>query len=110
LVELVAAGDPLAAEEVYARGLANFWAGQYAAAEGDFALAVRTAGETGQDARYYYFLGLAQLVQGKRDDTQVAFRQAGRLERDNRPSSRVVSSALERIQGQLRRTVDTYRP
>jgi TolA-binding protein len=103
-------GDPLAAEQAYARGLVNFWSGRYSAAESDFGLAVRTAGSTGQDARYYYFLGLAQLGQGKRDDSQATFRHAGRLERDNRPSSRVVSSALERIQGQARRTVDTYRP
>jgi tetratricopeptide (TPR) repeat protein len=109
-LESLPTGDPLAAEQMYARGLANFWAGQYQAAEGDFAQAVRTAGSTGQDARYYYFLGLAQLGQGKRDDALSMFRQAARLERDNRPSSRVVSSALERIQGQLRRTVDTFRP
>jgi len=110
LLESLPTGDPLAAEQVYAQGLENFWAGRYADAERDFGLAVRTAGTTGRDARYFYFLGLAQLGQGKRDEAQATFRQGGRLERDHRPSSRVVSNALERIQGQLRRTVDTYRP
>jgi TolA-binding protein len=109
-LEPLPAGDAVAAEEAYARGLVDFWAGRYQDAEGDFAQAVRTAGRTGQDARYDYFLGLAQFLQGKREDAQATFQVAAQLERDHRPPSRVVSDALERVQGQLRRTVDSYRP
>jgi hypothetical protein len=102
--------DPLGAERHYVRGLSNFWAGRYWAAESDFFDAVRDAGSSSQDARYYYFLGLAQLAQGKNDEAREMLRLAGILEKDRRPSSAVVSRALERVQGNLRRVLEDYRP
>ena len=56
----------------------------------------------GQDARYYYFLGLAQLMQGDRDAYED-FDQGARLEQQNRPPRAAVSAALERVQGRASR-------
>ncbi len=102
--------DPLGAERYYVRGLSNFWAGRYWTAESDFFDAVRTAGSSNPDARYYYFLGLTQLAQGKPDEARAMFKMAGSLEEQRRPSSAVVSRALERVQGRQRRVVEDYRP
>src|SRR5262249_53897266 len=94
--------DPLVAERHFVRGMANYWAGKYGAAESDFFAAVRAAGTVGQDARYYYFLGLSQLAQGKSDEAREMLRVAGLLEKDRKPPSAIVSRALERIQGSVR--------
>jgi tetratricopeptide (TPR) repeat protein len=102
--------DLLSAERHYQRGLTNFWAGRYWAAENDFYDAIRAANSIGADARYYYFLGLTQLAQGKLDEAREMFRMAGLLEKDRRPPSAVVSRALERVQGGLRRAVEEHRP
>src|SRR5262249_31241234 len=89
------AADPLAAEKAYASGL-NFYAKKkYAEAEREFLAAIEL--DNG-DARYYYFLGLARLVQGNRDGYED-FDVAARLERLGRPDSAAVSKALERVQG-----------
>jgi hypothetical protein len=102
--------DSWAAERHFLRGLSNFWAGRYWAAENDFFDAVRSPGGAGQDARFYYFLGLTELAQGKLDEAREVLRYGGQLERDHRPASAVVSRALERVQGNLRRVVEGYRP
>ena len=102
--------DPVAAERFYAAGLGNFWSQQYQAAESDFYQAARAAGSGGLDARYLYFLGLARLGQGRGEDARSTFQQAARLEREHHPGSAVVDRALERVQGQARRLVDSYRP
>ena len=76
--------DPLEAEKHYAAGLRWYYDGQYGKAEKEFFTAVE---QDGQDARYYYFLGLARLMQGDRDSAED-FEQGARLERQNRPARR----------------------
>jgi tetratricopeptide (TPR) repeat protein len=102
--------DPLAAERLFANGLTHYWARRYSSAENDLFEAVRSAGSSGQDARYLYFLGLARLAQGKRDVALETFKRAGELERQHKPSSPAVSYTLERVQGPSRRLLDSYRP
>lgn len=102
--------DPMSAERHYVSGLTNYWAGKYGTAESDFLDAVRAAGVANPDARYYYFLGLTQLAQGKRDESRQMLKMAGSLEEQRKPSNAVVSKALERVQGGLRRVVEEYRP
>ncbi len=57
-----------------------------------------------------YFLGLAQLNQGKRAFAEAAFRRGGMLEQANKPASATVSSILERVQGPDRQLLNKYRP
>jgi hypothetical protein len=101
--------DPLAAEQAYAAGMANYFARRYDRAEEQFLAAVQN---DSQDARYYYFLGLARWSQNtreKRAEAKADFEHGADLERHNRPGSDAVNAVLERVQGQPRREVDQFR-
>ncbi len=106
---MVYRNDPLLAEQYYNRGLGSYWSRRYGAAEGDFREAIRTAGPSAEDARFFYFLGLSQLGLGKTEEAQMAFREASNLERDQKPSAGAVNASLERVQGPVRRYVDSFR-
>jgi hypothetical protein len=103
--ESLAIPEPAEAEKHYAAGLNFFFRRNYPDAEKEFLSAVRN--DNG-DARYYYYLGLSRLAQGNRDAYED-FDQASRLERLGRPDQATVSSALERVQGPMRRTLNTVR-
>jgi len=97
------------AERQFGQGLHYYWNKQYAKAEEHFNAAV---GFFKQDARYYYFLGLARYHQPgqlKRDAALFAFEQGARMEADDHPSASEVNMSLERLQGNLRRFVDQFR-
>jgi tetratricopeptide (TPR) repeat protein len=101
--------NPLLAEKLYGIGLHFFHLKRYAEAEEQFRQAISFFDK---DARYYYFLGMAQVAQGsraKRDAAYHAWEQASRLEANSRPSTREVNAALERIQGNRRTLLDSYR-
>jgi hypothetical protein len=84
----------------------NFFASRrYREAEKEFLAAVQN--DNG-DARYYYFLGLSRLAQGKREAYED-FDEASRLERLGRPDRAQVSAALERVQGPMRRVLNSVR-
>ncbi len=97
--------NPLDAERHYAAGLNFYYERDYPAAEKSFASAVEN---DSQDARYFYFLGLARLAQNKREAYED-FDQGAALESQNKPPSPVVSASLERIQGPVRRIVNDAR-
>jgi hypothetical protein len=97
--------DPLEGERHYAAGLNFFFARRYANAEKEFLSAIEN---DNADARYYYFLGLARLAQGNRDAYED-FDQGAALERLGRPDRATVSAALERVQGPMRRIVNSVR-
>jgi tetratricopeptide (TPR) repeat protein len=100
--------DPLRAERHYGAGLRAYFAGQYMLAEREFIEAYRNQG---QDARILYYLGLSRLPQqGKRSAATVNFQMAAILEQQNKPSPAAVNASLERVQGELRRFLTTYRP
>jgi hypothetical protein len=97
------------AERQFGQGLHYYWNKRYAKAEENFKAAV---GFFKEDARYYYFLGLAryhQKGQLKRDAAVFALEQGARMEADNHPSASEVNLSLERVQGNLRRFVDQFR-
>lgn len=98
------------AEEYYGAGLSMYWSGRYRDAARDFAEAIRHAGAYDQDARYFYYYGLAQFRQGDTKDAADAFRRAVLLEQQNKPASAAVNKTLERIQGEPRRFLNTFRP
>src|SRR5262249_30702359 len=64
------------------------------------------------DARYFYYLGRAmhqQKAKNKREAAIEAFKKAATLETENKPTSKLVGQALERVQGPLRQLVNEYR-
>jgi tetratricopeptide (TPR) repeat protein len=103
--ESLAIPEPAVGEKHYAAGLNFFFGRNYADAEKEFLSAIEN--DNG-DARYYYFLGLSRLAQGKRAAAED-FDQAARLERLGRPDRATVSRALERVQGPLRRVLNEIR-
>jgi hypothetical protein len=102
--------NPKLAEQYWGTGLSKFWAKQYPEAEKLFFEACKY---DSQDARYRYFLGLSQWLQNlpaKQDDAKFNFRQGADLERTGRPASDAVNASLERIQGELRKKLNEFRP
>ena len=101
--------NPLEAENFYGNGLRFYYAGQYPSAEKQFRAAVFAVDGDAEDARYFYFLGLAQLAQGKNKEARQSFADGAALERRSMPSRVAVNASLERIQFQLRRVLDDER-
>jgi hypothetical protein len=97
--------SPLEAERHFAAGVNFYFDGNYGSAEKELAKAIAN---DSQDARYFYFLGLAKLALGKRDAIED-IDQGARLERANRPPPAAVSETLERVQGPVRRIINQVR-
>ncbi len=102
---IMTVADPLEAAKHYAAGLQWYNDHEYDKAEKEFVTAVE---HDGQDARYYYYLGLSRLLQGDRDAYED-FEQGARLERQDRPARAAVSAALERVQGEPRERLNAIR-
>ena len=97
------------AEVHFGKGLHQYWSQRYADAEAQFKQA---AGFFSQDARYQYYLGLAQYAQqskAKREAAFYSFEQGARLEADNRPPVAEINASLERVQGDLRKVLNSIR-
>jgi len=97
--------NPLEADRHYAAGLNLYFARRYDAAEREFQAALNN---DNQDARFYYFLGLSRLAQG-RPDAYGDFDQGARLEKRGLPPRAAVSTSLERVQGPVRQTLNSVR-
>jgi tetratricopeptide (TPR) repeat protein len=109
LPDAAAAPNPLIAEKHFGKGLHLYWSRQYPAAEAEFKQAIDYYG---QDARYLYFLGLAQLAQKttlKRDQAYYSFEKGAQLEAQRRPSITEINTSIERIQGDLRQLLNSFR-
>jgi hypothetical protein len=101
--------NPLLAEKHFGQGLHWYWAKKYPDAEVQFKLALDYYG---QDARYLYYLGLAQFGQKtklKRDQAFHSFDKGAQLEAQSRPSVTEINTSLERVQGELRQFLNTFR-
>jgi tetratricopeptide (TPR) repeat protein len=98
--------DITVAEKYYSAGLAHFWTGDYAAAEKDYGTAIRFYKD---DARFFYYFGLCCWQEGKRTEAAEAFQKGYALELQSRPSSPVINSTFERIQGAARKALDKER-
>lgn len=99
--------DVQLAERHFDQGLQYYWERRYPQAEKAFAQAIRSFD---QDARFMYYLGLAQLGQERRDQAVESFRKGGMLEQLGKPQSAIISSSLERVQGSQRGVLNRYRP
>src|SRR5439155_1134266 len=107
------APNPIMAEKHFGEGIHHYWAKQYPQAEAQFNQAVKYYDK---DARYWYYLGLAQLQQKtklKRDYSLESFDQGARLEAkmsaSNPDAVREINASLERIQGELRQYLNSQR-
>jgi hypothetical protein len=105
--------NPVMSERHFSEGLHMYWAGQYVQAEMQFRQAVKFYNK---DARYYYYLGMAQIGQktnAKRSAGIYSFEQGARLEAQNASTNplvvRDINASLERVQGELRQTLNSYR-
>jgi hypothetical protein len=99
--------NPLLAEASYSSGLRHYFARRYADAETAFVKAIE---QDNQDARYFYFLGLSRLGLNRAADAEADFHDGAQLEQQSRPGREAVSTALERVQGPARQTVNRFRP
>jgi tetratricopeptide (TPR) repeat protein len=91
---------------VYGTGVELYFAGRYVAAE---AALDRATKADPNDARYWYFLGLSRWMQGKKE-AEEAFKKGAEAEARGQPNRRVVTAALERVQGPARQVLASYRP
>ena len=104
--------DPIVAERHYGEGYHLYWAKKYPEAEAQFK---KAATLFDKDARYHYFLGLAQYQQktkAKRDAAFYAWEQGARLETKSATNPfavREINASLERVQGNERQLLNSYR-
>jgi len=105
--------NPIIAERFFGEGIHFYWAKKYPDAEAQMQQAIRYYEH---DPRFWYYLGLAQWQQktiAKRDAAIHSFELAARLEVKNSLTNpdtvRDVNASLERIQGELRQTLNEHR-
>ncbi len=91
----------------YGKGVNAYHAKNFSGAEK--ALSEATT-DFASDARYWYFLGLAQYQQGKTADAEASFKKGADLEKRNLPGRAVINEDLQRIQGTLRLELAKFRP
>lgn len=96
---------PLAARDAMGAGLHAFHMGNFQAAYDGLTDAIQAGVE---DPRAYYFRGLAALRIGRLDEAEADFASGAELEAST-GGMRRVSSALERVQGQDRLTLERFR-
>jgi hypothetical protein len=95
------------ADRFFSDGLHSFYAGEYPSAQSSFRKALQFRPD---DARYHYLLGLSLWMGDDRKAAEAEFEKGRDLEMDARPSSRAISTVLERIQGPARQAINAYRP
>jgi len=98
--------DPTLAYQHYTQGVALYQEGRNSEAEIELYWAIKRDSD---DARYQYFLGLAQQAQGKRDLAAQNFRRGVQLEQGHQPSPVFVALALERAKQDGLQVLNTYR-
>lgn len=93
-------------EQAYGHGLVELRAGRFAAAEDYFNSAVK---HNDRDARYWYFLGLAKLCQGRNGEAELDFHQGAEREQRNLPNPSEVNRSLERWPVGVREVINRAR-
>lgn len=91
---------------VYNSGIQLYFANRFSEAEAEFAKATQA---DPNDARYWYFLGLARYAQGNPDAAE-AYKRGAECESRNQPNARDINAALERVPRTAKQTLAAYRP
>jgi hypothetical protein len=92
--------------QLYGEGVHAYFAGDYRLAQERLSAAV-DAGT--QDPRVFYFRGLADRMLGRPQEAAADFQRGARLETQDRSRNFNVAQALERVQGEARMQLETYR-
>lgn len=95
------------ADKFFANAARAFHSGSYAESESNIVKGIAIFGD---DARYHYLLGLALYNQGKTKEAATAFNKGAELESQGRPNGKSIDAVLERVQGNVRQVVNSYRP
>lgn len=97
-----------AADEYYGQGVTHYFNGNQSEALNSLNRAISA---NMADARYYYFRGLAQAMNGNSSAGDSDFRQAAMLEYSTGTGARSVnvSRALEKVQGCMRHKIESFR-
>jgi hypothetical protein len=111
--------NPIMAEKHFGEGLHFFWDKKYVEAEAQFQTALRYYEK---DARFEYFLGLSQYLQKSKNKQEYRDKQAAanhsfeqgamkeaKAAANNPDTVREINVSLERIQGELRQLINSYR-
>ena len=93
------------ASQEFDTGVRLFLANRYAEAE---AVLERATRNDAADARYWYYLGLAQRLQRK--PYEESLKKGADLEARNQPGRRALNDALESLPGSYRQWLARYRP
>lgn len=93
------------ASRSYATGLTAYRGGKYADAQTAFAAATDI---NPADARYWYYLGLARTQTGT-TGAEDAFKKGAEMEARNKPGTRFIDAALERLSFTDKQRVNKYR-
>jgi hypothetical protein len=101
-----AMGQHAALDQIYGEGVHAFFAGEH-----DHAVNALTAAIDGgfNDARAYYFRGLAHCRMGNGVQGEEDFEQGAALESEEPDVTPAVSRAIQRVQGQTRLKLEFYR-
>ncbi|MGL6096488.1 MAG: tetratricopeptide repeat protein [Fimbriiglobus sp.] len=95
------------AARAFDAGVALYDGNRVADAEPRFRAAVT---DDPSDARYWYFLGLAQLGTGNAAAAEESMKKGAAQEVRHQPGPAAVGAALERVQGPARQVLAAYRP
>jgi tetratricopeptide (TPR) repeat protein len=87
------------AQEFYGLGVHGYWSREYASAVDQLTQACRL---DPNDARPWYFRGLAEQALGKREAALASFAMATRLVASGTADRHALAKALERVQGSQR--------
>lgn len=92
--------------QIYGAGVHAYFAGDFSQAHEDLTAAI-TGGS--QDPRCHYFRGLCYLELGREEEAKMDFETGAELETKDVNKYFNVPSALERIQGEKRMLLETFR-
>jgi tetratricopeptide (TPR) repeat protein len=94
------------APELYSRGYSLYWEKQLDEALANLNASVKLSD---QDARAWYFKGLAERALGETAKAKESIRMAIKVQRQNRQQYAAVMTSLERVQGADRAWLDAIR-
>jgi hypothetical protein len=92
--------------QLYGRGVHAYFAGEFTKALDQLSAAAEAGS---QDPRVYYFRGLTDLKLGREAEAAEDFQKGAELESNDRHCTFNVARSLERVQGQVRQQLETYR-
>jgi len=92
-------GEAAEAAQLYRRGQDSYWEGKYQQALMQLQAAIQLNPE---DARFWYYKGLAEMKLNRRQEALKSFEKALDLHSRGKPGSDAIKESLQRVQGPMR--------